>query len=197
MTPATLPDASTESAPQRYSFSIEEYLQLFEKGILAPDLRTELIDGEIIQMTPPGPEHSSFVLIASEFLRRCLPSDWYVATEIVVKLGTHLPVPDITVFQGHPLDYANQYLTADKIGVLIEVSKSSLNYDLDYKARLYATHGVQQYIVVDIDRREMMFFQNPGKAKYGKKSKLKLNEQLTMQLAGTPLSFSLSDLLKR
>ncbi len=194
---ATISKQSIEDAPHRYEFSIDEYLQLYEKGILPPELRTELIDGEVIRMTPPGPEHSSFVLIVSEFLRRRLPADWYAATEIVIKLGKHLPVPDVTIFRGSPLDHLDNYLTPSDIGLLVEVAKSSLNYDLEYKAKLYAENNIAQYLVVDLENREMTFFHAPEKNGYQKTTRLRINDQVPLLLGEIVLSFSLAEIIKR
>ncbi|MDQ6928451.1 MAG: Uma2 family endonuclease, partial [Actinomycetota bacterium] len=47
--------------PLPYRFSVEEYEQMGETGILGPDARLELLDGEIVEMSPIGSRHAACV----------------------------------------------------------------------------------------------------------------------------------------
>lgn len=182
MTPVTLPAPSTEAAPRRYSFSIDEYLQLFEKGILAPDLRTELIDGEIIQMRPPGPEHILLTVRLRDFFLKRLPDQYCVLTESPIQFEDDLLHPDVAIVRGPLEKLTKGYFSPSDVVSLFEVSKTTLNYDLEQKSRLYARCGVSQYFVVDLTQSRLIVFQNPQKAKYSLQTTLASDQTAELTL---------------
>ncbi|PXF47548.1 hypothetical protein BWQ96_02692 [Gracilariopsis chorda] len=138
--------------------TVKEYHELIETGFL-DHARGELIDGFFIQMHPQSPRHSEVVtnlthLLASNFLdvARIRP-----ATPISLPDDKSEPEPDMTLSKrgvyGHP--------NPRDIFVVMEVSNSSLEYDSTTKLATYATNGISEYWIIDVNERTVRILRNP------------------------------------
>jgi Uma2 family endonuclease len=152
-------------APSPYRFTWDEVLRMAETGIIDPDARVELIEGELIQMSPQSVPHARFVRWLSQyFARRLAEGVWEVSPQCPAVLDIHnVPEPDIYIF---PSSVDDRNMKGSDIALAIEVAVSSLAYDLGRKARLYAKHGVQEYWVIDVERRRVTVHRHPGKDGY-------------------------------
>ncbi len=122
-----------------------------EAGVLSPDDRTELIDGEIIDMAPIGPDHAEVVRRLNKRLVLAAGDSAVVSVQLPVRLSLRSePQPDVALLSRRPTGYREAHPSADDVLLLIEVSDSTLRYDLEVKARLYAKHKVAEYWVVDL-----------------------------------------------
>jgi Uma2 family endonuclease len=143
----------TEAAvytPTRYRFSVREYEQMGEHGILHEDQRVELIDGEIIQMSPIGEKHLWCVNRCNRRLILALGERAIVSIQNPVVLSGHdEPQPDVVVLRPSAEDHRGTPLPAD-ILLLIEVSDSTLAYDKRVKLPLYARAGIAETWIADL-----------------------------------------------
>lgn len=144
--------------PQPYQFTFEEYQRLGDIGI-AQGKRVELIGGMIFEMSPQHEHH----VVTIEKIRRQL--DQILSSEFWIRIQSPLglvdgsaPEPDIAVIRGNPDHFDHHPTTAS---LVIEVSISSLYYDLTKKASLYAASGVTDYWVVDVEARRIEVFRSP------------------------------------
>ncbi|MEM1252921.1 MAG: Uma2 family endonuclease [Cyanobacteria bacterium P01_H01_bin.21] len=179
-------------AVQTRRFTVNEYVRMSELGILAPDERTELIDGEIITMIAKGFAHASAVLRIQECWPDALRQGVFIRTQDPIRLNNHSePEPDIVIAKRDPLAYSTHHPRPEEVLLIIEVADSSLKYDLETKASLYAAAGIQDYWVLDVVERKLYTFRQPEKGRYQAQSilteALKISplafEDLTIQIA--------------
>ena len=137
-------------------FDVDEYHRMAQAGILSEDDRVELIDGEIVAMTPIGPRHNASVNRANRALVTVVGDQAIVQVQGSVRLGRFRePQPDLVLLRPQPDFYASRLPGPSDILLIIEIAESSLDYDREVKARIYAQSGVQEYWLVDLDDRSV------------------------------------------
>jgi len=157
------------SAPSRHRLTATEYRRMGEVGILRPDARVELIEGEIIDMAPIGSRHSGTVEQLAHLLRRACGERAMVRTQQPVSLDDHSePEPDIVVVTPRADFYKRHHPRAPDIILLIEVSEASLAYDREVKVPLYARHSVREAWIVDLAQRRIELYANPHAGVYAR-----------------------------
>lgn len=120
--------------------------------MLPRDGRFELMDGRVIELTPPGPFHASVVDIIAGLLREVLPeSDYCVRPEKRIRLNRYFDLqPGFSVVRGGPHDYLERYPEPADMLLVAEVAESSLEYDRGEKLAAYATAGIPEYWIVNL-----------------------------------------------
>ncbi|MEO6078623.1 MAG: Uma2 family endonuclease [Steroidobacteraceae bacterium] len=137
--------------PQRHRITVDEYHRMAEVGLLAPEARVELIEGEIIDMAPIGPPHSSVVNQLNRLLVRAVGDQAIVQSQGAVRLNIRTePEPDLALFKPREDFYRHRHASGVDTLLVIEVSESSLRYDREIKVPLYARHDVPEVWVVDL-----------------------------------------------
>lgn len=121
--------------------------------------RVELIDGEVVDMPPQKDTHVYVVSAVDRTLQKLFPHDQYwVRIQATLKVGDALPEPDAAVVAGPPRpgdSFPNAAL------LVIEVSDSTLAFDISDKASLYAQGGIEDYWVIDVSNRVLIVHRNP------------------------------------
>lgn len=131
----------------------EDYHRMGEAGIIAPTARVELIEGEVLTMSPIGPGHSSTVMLLDRYFHELLGDRALCRVQSPIVLGDDSePEPDIAIVRPQPDFYRDRHPASGDVILVIEVSESSLTFDLVDKAALYARHGIPEYWVVDLNR---------------------------------------------
>jgi Uma2 family endonuclease len=157
-----------EDWPRRHRITVEEYHRMAEVGLLAPDARVELIDGEIIDMPPIGSRHAGTVRHLDELLHGVLAGRATISCQTPLQLGDlSEPQPDFTLLVRREDFYKQRNPNASDTLLAIEVSDTTLRYDLNTKMSLYARHGVPELWVVDVENKQLHVFRNPAGATYG------------------------------
>jgi len=138
-----------------------------EVGILAPDARVELIDGELIDMPPIGPRHAAIVDTLARLLVRAA-GDWgIVRTQGPIALGPHSePLPDLALLKPQAQRYFDAHPRPADVLLVIEVADSSLRFDRDVKTPLYAEHGVPEVWVIAVEDRRLTRYRDPQRGAY-------------------------------
>jgi Uma2 family endonuclease len=145
--------------------TLDEYERMIEGGAFDAlrDRRIELIDGELREMTPPGPTHTEAVSRITHWSVLEPPRD-AVKVRIQDPIGIpqldSAPQPDIV--WAKPRTYVDRYPLPEEVLLLIEVADSSLDYDCGEKAELYAAAGIQDFWVVDLQNRVIHVFRRPS-----------------------------------
>ena len=152
--------------PARYAITVRDFLMLDEAGAFDGIGRVELIEGEILTMSPLYRPHARTTpLLSAAFVDALarLDNGMEVLGEPSAELeGDSLPQADIVV-----ADFAEEEIVSKgTVRLLVEVSVSSLSYDLGRKKRLYARTGVPEYWVVDVDGRTIIRFHAPAGEAY-------------------------------
>lgn len=138
-----------------------------EVGLLAPDARVELIDGEIIDMPPIGSRHAGIVRRLDALLHSATAGRAVVSCQMSLQLGDlSEPEPDFALLVQRGDFYEQRNPTAADTLLAIEVSDTTLRYDLQTKMSLYARHGIPELWVVDVEGKRLHVFRNPAGATY-------------------------------
>lgn len=154
------------SLPVARRFTVGEYLRLADVGVIRPGERVELIDGQVVAMTPQGPVHSALVSGIVARLNEIFPRDAFcVRPQSTLVLGEdEAPEPDVAVVAG-PCEEHEAELPRGAL-LVVEVSETSLGFDRGRKADLYARAGVPEYWVVDVRGASVEIRRDPGPTGY-------------------------------
>jgi Uma2 family endonuclease len=157
--------ASLES-PHRRRWTVEEYHQMAEAGILTEDDRVELIDGEVIQMSPIGPRHAASVATLTQRLLLALGERVVLFCQDPIYLrGDTEPQPDIALLRPPADRYWHHAPRADDVLLVVEVSDTSYSYD-QRKLRVYARAGIPEVWIVDLGRSVIEVHREPSPRGY-------------------------------
>jgi Uma2 family endonuclease len=151
---------ATEIERARRLFTVDEYDRMVEAGIFGPEDRLELINGEIVEMSPIGLGHASCVANLNRILVTRLVGRAVVWPQNPVTVLTHSkPQPDVTLLRTR--SYRERHPDVNAVFLLIEVADTSLVYDRRVKLALYARGGVPEYWIVDTEAESVETFQTP------------------------------------
>lgn len=165
-------------------WTVEDYSRMIEAGILQPEDKVELIEGQIVQMAAKGTAHGAAVRRTAELLRDLLAGQASVHTQDPIQLDNRSePEPDVAAVRVDSLDYADHHPTPEEIYLVIEVADTTLAKDCGSKARAYAGAGIADYWVLDVSDRRLHVFREASKTGY--QSEVVLGEDATVE----PLSF--------
>jgi Uma2 family endonuclease len=156
--PQTPPPARALSAPAARRWTFAEFEKLLEMDWVQPR-RHQLIRGEIVDMGEQSARHHSMVAVVIEVLRAAFGPGFYVRNAGPMRFDDSQPEPDASVVLGGPRDHLAEHPATALLAV--EVSQTTLNYDLTTKAELYATANIAEYWVIDLDGRELHVFRDP------------------------------------
>jgi Uma2 family endonuclease len=152
-------------------WSIEDYHHMIATGLLE-GRPVELLNGEIIEMSPEGMPHSSLSTGAKDYLNRLLSDRALVREGHPITLPSHNsePEPDLAIVQRLEENVEDEYWDhhpyPENIYWLIEFSDSSLKKDLDPKAKAYAAAGILEYWVVNLKSMELVIMRSPLNGEY-------------------------------
>lgn len=138
-----------------------------EAGILHEDDRVELIEGEIVEMSPIGSRHAACVKRLINILVREVGDSGVVGAQDPVLLPDDSePEPDVVVLRPRKDFYAEAHPTPSDVLLLIEVSETSLEYDREVKLPLYARASVPEVWIVDLASEEILVYSRPEGGAY-------------------------------
>lgn len=136
---------------QRHRFDVAEYHRMAETGILSEGDRVELVDGEVVEMSPIGSAHQAVVDRLNRLLTSFAGQDYIVRPQGPVRLDEHNePQPDLALLRFREDFYERKHPGPGDALLLIEISESSLAYDRSVKLPLYAGSGIPEVWVVDL-----------------------------------------------
>jgi Uma2 family endonuclease len=161
----------TESWPRPHRLTVDEYYRMAEVGLLPPDARVELIEGEIIDMAPIGNRHAAAVDRLAKRLILAVNEAAFVRIQGPVRLGLRSePQPDLALLRPRADEYASSHPTAADVLLIVEVSDTTLHFDRDVKADLYARHGIPELWIVDLTHGQLHLFRDPRQGNYTSQS---------------------------
>jgi len=165
---------SIMSHPTPLKIDVARYFRMAEAGIFGEDgrggrERVELIEGEILEMPPPNPPHSSAVAELNRLLIDAIPRSraivWCQSTVVLSKFTA--PQPDFVLLPPNDHRFRDRHPRPEDIWLAIEVSDTSLAYDRGRKNRLYASSGIPEYWLLDVPGRALEIRRQPGADGYG------------------------------
>jgi Uma2 family endonuclease len=147
-------------------WTVEEYHRMIDAGILTDGDKVELLNGRIVQMSAQTPPHAATTQRIDRYLQNLLRDIAEIRVQLPITLATSEPEPDIAIVRIDPGAYGDHHPNANEIFLLIEVSYSTLQIDLQEKAPIYAKANIAEYWVLDVVEREAYIFRNPTAEAY-------------------------------
>ncbi len=149
--------------------NVEEYYKMADVGILKPEDRVELINGEIYQMSPIGSRHAATVDHLAMMLNQLFERKVIVRVQNPVRINSNNePEPDISLLSYRSDFYAAAHPGPAEVLTVIEVAGFSIRFDREVKTPLYASCGIEEYWIIDIDHNWIEVFTNPKDGIYTK-----------------------------
>ena len=156
-TPAIAAPVDAEPTPRLWTR--EEYYRMGEMGFFDGQ-RVELIEGEIMVLSPQKAEHWTTTDLVAELLRARFGSGYHVRMQGPIDFGpVSEPEPDIAVIVGTRSQYATHH--PQTAVLIVEVSESRLDYDRRRKASLYARAGIADYWIVNLVNNQLEVRRDP------------------------------------
>ena len=154
-----------------YKWSVADYHQIVESGVLA-DKSVELLEGEIISMSPESPLHSSVNYSVADYLRTLLSDLAIIREAHPITLDNSEPEPDIAIVSAPYTQYISRHPYAQDVFWLIEIANKTLTKDLNEKSITYARNGIGEYWVIDLVNNKLWLFRDPENDSYQIKQEL-------------------------
>jgi Uma2 family endonuclease len=153
--------------PPRRAFDVEDIRHMLDAGVISEEERFELIEGEIVVISPASIGHDDLQNALTLALAKAVPEGVYAGIGNTIQLTDNvLLLPDIAIISRRVFKGENRKRfarpTADDILLVIEISALSLTYDRKAKARLYARHGIREYWVVDANELRTWIHTGPS-----------------------------------
>ena len=145
----------------RRLFTADEFERMDAAGVFGPEERLELIEGDIVEMTPVGPGHGAAIACLNKRLILGVRDRAVVWIQGGARIAFRsLARPDLALLR--PRSYRRANPRPDDILLVVEVADRSLRYDRQRKARLYAVAGVPEYWVVGVDPEWVEVYRGPA-----------------------------------
>lgn len=152
---------------QSHRLTTDDYHRMGEAGILNPDTRMELLDGEIIPMLPIGPFHTGAVRRLTERFCELSRRRWTVSVQCPLLLDDHSePEPDLALLRRHSDLYGKRTPHAADAYLVVQVADSSLDFDREIKLPLYARIGIPEVWIVNVPDKLIEVFREPNGGLY-------------------------------
>lgn len=159
------PQAPSVEHPRR-RFTVDEVSRMAAQGILGEDEPIELLEGELLLVSPQDPLHAARVVALAARLTEAYRANANVHVRPQVPLDARpysLPEPDLAVVKGRPLDYQKRHPVGAEALLVIEVANTSQALD-HRKTRVYAAAGVPVYWLIDLAAQRVEVFCEPSAA---------------------------------
>ena len=168
------------------TFTVDEYHQLAKAGVFAEDDRLELLDGEVVQMTPIGSRHAGCVNRLNRLFTSAAGVDAVVAVQnpVVCNDWTEFQ-PDLAILRPRADFYSREHPRPPDVYAFIEVADSSLGYDRGPKLRAYARAEIPTLVIIDLGGRAVAVYQTPAAGAYRQHDVLHADDMLRIPAVAT------------
>lgn len=154
-------------ATSSHRITVDEYYDMARTGVIEPDARVELIEGEVVRMPPIGDRHGGAAEELNELLLLAVAGRARVRCQMPVRLGNYSePQPDFAVMRPRTGRNDRAHPSAADVFLIVEISNSTIRYDRNVKVPLYARHGVPEVWVIDLKYRKLHFYRSPLEGAY-------------------------------
>lgn len=143
-------------------WTVEDYDRMVAAGILTTDDRVELLDGQIVEMVPQDPPHASNTSSFGNDLVMLFAGKAWIRTQLPVTIAPNSePEPDIAVVRIDERRYCDRHPTPEDVFLLIEIADSTFQRDRGRKAKIYASAGILEYWIVNLNTRQLIVLREP------------------------------------
>ncbi len=186
--------ASARYVPRK--FTVDEYYRLAKVGILSPDERIELLDGEITIMAAMGSRHAACIIDFDEQIQERIGRRASKAVQIPVLLEeNYAPEPDIMLLQRREGYYGNNVPVGSDVLLVIEVGDTTIGDDRRDKLPAYARANVPETWLVDVRLQVVEVYTEPLDGQYRRSRLVGLEDALT-PTAFPDVQISVSDVMR-
>lgn len=170
---------------ERYHFTTRDFYRMLEAGIFTEDDRVELINGEVLEMSPTGSRHAGCVTRLNALFARRFMDFAIVTLQNPVRLNDFSePLPDVSVLKPRDDFYDRSHPTPADVLLLVEVADSSIHYDKRVKVPLYAGAGIPEVWVVNLNEETVEVYARPERGAYSLVRTCVRGEQIESSLPG-------------
>lgn len=174
---------------------VEDYHRMISTGILTPDDRVELLDGQIVEMAPQNPPHASTTDESSDYLKTLFAGWAKVRTQLPITLAPNSePEPDLVIVRMDERHYRDRHPAPEDVFLLIEIADATLQRDRTRKAKIYASTGIPDYWIIDIQQQQVIVLRDPQVSGYQSEQILAVEAQIAL-LAFPEVMINLKNLL--
>ena len=185
---------SSETPPLPiHRFTVDQYHQLGESGVLTPEDRVELLEGWIVEKMNQKPAHGFAVRFLNDWLNRNLAARWLVQCQLPITTDRSEPEPDVAVVRGVHADYRKRHPGGGDCDLIIEVADTSVMKDRA-KATIYASAGVREYWIVNLTESQLEIYAGSDGRVYQDSQILTANETLQCEIGNQTLRLELAEL---
>lgn len=142
-------------------FTVDEYHQMIQAGIIDEDDDVELLEGWIVPKMGRNPPHDTVVSIVTDILPPLLPKGWFRRVQSAITTTASEPEPDIAVVRGTHRDYLGRHPSPADMALVIEVADASLPRDRSLKGQIYAAANVPVYWIINLVDNLVEVYTNP------------------------------------
>jgi Uma2 family endonuclease len=151
----------------RHSFTVDEFERMGEAGIFPPAARLELIEGEIVEMSPIGSPHAACVKFLSRLFNELFGKDMLVGTQDPIRLNDFSePQPDVALLRWRDDFYRSAHPTPADVLLVVEVADTTVETDRKVKVPLYARAGIPEVWLVNIPDERIEVYSDPAGEAY-------------------------------
>jgi len=185
--------AASPVETRRRLVTVDEYDQMVQAGVFPPDDRLELIEGEIIKMSPIGSVHAAFVIRLNRLLGTLAGAHALIGVQSPIHLPRSEPQPDALLLRPRADDYEGALPEAADVLLAIEVSDTTAHFDRTVKIPLYGRAGIPAAWLIDVEARLLEAYHGPSAGGY--REKRTYGPEETVAVPGVPgASLNLRDL---
>lgn len=165
----------------RRQITLAEYHKMIEAGILTEQDKVELIEGDIIRMSPKGSRHAACVQKINRWFSGRLGNQYDIRLQDPVQIpNISEPEPDLVLVTFREDFYTHSHPKPADILLLVEVADSSLSIDREIKLPLYAAAGIPEYWIINLRDRQIEVHRQLKENRYRESLILKPNEWLVI-----------------
>jgi Uma2 family endonuclease len=166
-------------------FTADELEQMVKAGILSEDDRVELIEGEIIKMSPVGKSHAACVDRLTRFFNKAADESVIVRGQCPILIDDLLELqPDVALLKGRPDYYGASVPAPGDILLVIEVADTTVVGDRRVKMPIYARAGIPGAWLVDLPKQAVEIYADPQEGLYKTVQRLGRKDIISFRIPG-------------
>ena len=180
-----------------HRFTVVDYHRMADTGVLRPDARVELLNGQIIDMAPIGPFHGGVEKRLNALFNKLARGRWLVSAQDPLHLDEHSePDPDLMLLKPAADDSTTRHPAPEDVFLLIEVADSTLAFDRGEKLPAYGRAGIAEVWIIHLPEQCVEVYRDPNFTGYGSRTIHRQNAAICPQ-AFPDVTVEVSALLKR
>lgn len=173
-------------------FSVDEYHEMIQHGILTEDDNLELLDGYLVHKVSRNPPHDAALQLFQATIPPVLPMGWCLRMQCAVTLAQSEPEPDGAVVRGNARSYVTRHPSASETGMISEIAESSLDSDRLDKGPLYAAANIPYYWIINLIDRQIEVYSSPSgptaNPAYAQRTDYRAGDQVPLILDGVEVA---------